>query len=78
MFSLLRHIASRRYVLSIVDADRYLEHFEYEFMIYIDYCCWIASSVFCNKGNPNPAITRCNCNVGLPQSALSFSRSNIT
>ena len=45
-------------------------------MIDIDYCCWIASSVFRNKRNPNPAITRCKCNVGLPQSALSISRSN--
>ena len=46
--------------------------------IYIDYCCWIASSVFCNKRNPNPAITRRKCNIGLSQSALSISRSNIT
>ena len=29
--------------------------------ILIDYCCWIAFSVFCNKRNPNPAITRCKC-----------------
>ena len=47
-------------------------------MIYIDYCCWIASSVFCNKRNPNPAITRRKCNVGLSQFALSISISNIT
>ena len=26
-------------------------------MIYIDYCCWIASSAFCNKRNPNPNKT---------------------
>ena len=45
-------------------------------LIYIDYCCWVASSVFCNKENPNPAITLCKCNVGLQQSALSISRYN--